>query len=305
MGDRQRECFFPQSFLDHRLQLEDVCAVPSAPDSDLKMGMRKVGCWDCASLPTLHEAWRIWKDLLNSILMSSVSLGTIEGEKCANINMPLKERWLGDGEVLPTQGWSRSNSFSPLGNKVLFLFLTWPSHPCYWHRRGIDAEKTIRGHELGTSMGKMILSTSSLCGSDVKFLDVLLSTGSKMIEPEWPSRIGRSAIQSAVNSKQRWNFIQSEAKTIRKLGLQVYVLSVAESLQGLSVFFPVGASKQTESDSATILCINSRPWVLGAKHSKSQGSWENLCSICRQVLPHKHAFVSACNSFDKRETMNI
>lgn len=98
----------------------------------LKMGMRKVGCWDRSTGEERH--CRIWTHLTNSILMSSLSFSTIVGEKCANINMPLKERWLGmyrGEEALLTRGWSRSNSFSPLGNKVLFSFLTWPSRPCY------------------------------------------------------------------------------------------------------------------------------------------------------------------------------
>lgn len=96
------------------------------------------------------------------ILMSPASSGTIEGEKCANINMPLKERWLGvhRTQVLLTQSWSRSNSPSPLGSP---LFISHMARPpvLLTQDTGRDAEKTIWGHEHGTSMGKIILKVPS------------------------------------------------------------------------------------------------------------------------------------------------
>lgn len=51
-----------------------------------------------------------------------------KGEKCANINMPLKERWLGvyRREILLTQGWSKSNSFSPLGSPLFISHMARP-----------------------------------------------------------------------------------------------------------------------------------------------------------------------------------
>lgn len=51
-----------------------------------------------------------------------------EGEKCANINMPLKEKWLGvhRTQVLLTQSWSRSNSPSPLGSPLFISHMAWP-----------------------------------------------------------------------------------------------------------------------------------------------------------------------------------
>lgn len=141
------------SWSPNHCSLDDVCSDSFMPESRLKTCVWKVGIWDCACISLTRPI---------IILMSPASSGTIEGQKCANINMPLKERWLGvhRTQVLLTQSWSRSNSPSPLGSP---LFISHMARPpvLLTQDTGRDAEKSIWGHEHGTSMGKIILKVPS------------------------------------------------------------------------------------------------------------------------------------------------
>lgn len=70
----------------------------------------------------------------------------------------LKGKWLGvhRTQVFLTQSWSRSNSAPPLGSP-LFISHMACSLVLLTQDTERDAEKTIRGHEHGTSLGKTIL----------------------------------------------------------------------------------------------------------------------------------------------------
>lgn len=114
-------------------------------------------------MPSLHaeqldkeDSWPEEPEEAEFTLMSSVSTGTIEGEKCANINMPINHRWLGTDrrkETLPTRRWSRSNSSSPRGIKSSFHFSRGLTTPAA--NTGLkDTEKTIWGHEQWDQHGK-------------------------------------------------------------------------------------------------------------------------------------------------------
>lgn len=112
---------FPQTRRKHWITADWLMSEPGAfsPESGLRTCVWKVRIWDYACISATQPI---------NILKSSASSGTIEGEKCANINMPLKERWLGvhRTQVLLTQLWSRSNSRSPLGRLLFISHMAWP-----------------------------------------------------------------------------------------------------------------------------------------------------------------------------------
>lgn len=169
MGDTIAKSVFPQtsgSMIYNLTMLVVVCVVYFVADCGLKLGMRKVGCWECASMST-H--CRIWRYLANSSLMSSVSFGTIEGEKCANINMPLKERWLGVQKRRSSPD-PRLQLFLSAG-KQSSLFIYHMARPPLLLTQHREMLRKPCDHEQGTNMGKIILENLPLVVGGI-FLDL-------------------------------------------------------------------------------------------------------------------------------------